>query len=148
MVSTRIIRAAFASILVLLAMSFIPATARADSKKYKRSVEKYSMPDEISYSFHTPYLNLVSSGLFWAKNDNNKNITELRTELVFNAKVNPADLRNLLHVKINGKEENYVLNSSNTSDKITIAIPEMMQEILSVTAFLALAWWLKQKAMK
>ena len=108
-------------------ISFLPCTdykAELTDKIVKKAVEKYSLPDELIYAFHTPYLNLVSAGLFWAKNDNNKSITELRTELAFNAKVNPAELRNLLHVKIDGKESNYDLNSSNTSDKIMITLPE------------------------
>ena len=108
-------------------ISFMPCTdykAELTDKILKRATQKYSLPDEKIFSFHTPYLNLASAGLFWAKNDNNKSITELRAELAFNAKVNPAELKNLMHVKIDGKEVNYDLNSSNTSDKIMIAIAE------------------------
>jgi alpha-2-macroglobulin len=107
-------------------ISFLPSTdytAAFTDKLVARSAKKYSLPGE-NIVFHTPYLSLSGAGLFWAKNDNNKSITELRTELTFNAKVNPADLRNLLHVKIDGNEVNYDLNSSFASDKIMIAIPE------------------------
>jgi uncharacterized protein YfaS (alpha-2-macroglobulin family) len=108
-------------------ISFLPCTdykAEFTDKIIQFSTKKYSLPDEKALNFHTPYLNLSAAGLFWAKNDNNKSITELRSELTFNAKVNPADLRSLLHTKIDGKEVSFELNSSNTSDKIIIAVPE------------------------
>ncbi len=127
-------------------ISFLPCTdykAVLTDKIIKNAPEKYTLPDEIDYAFHTPYLNLVSAGLFWAKNDNNKSITELRTELAFNAKINPADLRTLLHVKIDEKEVAYVLNSSNTSDKIMIAVPETAASFDDKTLSISIAAGLK-----
>ena len=108
-------------------ISFLPSTdykAEFTEQLVSRSAKKYSLPEEKVINFHTPYLNLAGAGLFWAKNDNNKSITELRTELTFNAKVNPAELRGLLHVKIDGQETGFDLNSSYASDKIMIALPE------------------------
>ncbi|HVD97688.1 MAG TPA: MG2 domain-containing protein [Cytophagaceae bacterium] len=107
-------------------ISFLPSTdytATFTDKLVAKAEKKYSLPEE-AIRFHTPYLNLLGASLFWAKNEQNKNITELRTELVFNAKINPSDLRNLLHVKIGGQEQRFELNSSYNSDKIMIAVPE------------------------
>src|SRR6187402_3427882 len=64
-------------------ISFLPSTdykAEITDKVVKDAVKKYSLPDEKIINFHTPYLNLAAAGLFWAKNENNKSITELRTE--------------------------------------------------------------------
>jgi uncharacterized protein YfaS (alpha-2-macroglobulin family) len=127
-------------------ISFQPCTdykAALTDKIIKNASGKYALPEEAIYSFHTPYLNLLGTGLFWTKNDNNKNITELRTELTFNAKVNPSELKNLLHVKVNGKEENYLVNSSNTSDKIMISIPEASSSFDDKTLVLSINAGLK-----
>ncbi len=108
-------------------ISFLPSTdykASFTEELLARAGKKYSLPKENELHFHTPYLDLAGAGLFWAKNDQNKTVTELRTELTFNAKVNPADLRNLLQIKIDGKEVTYALNSSYASDKIMIAVAE------------------------
>jgi uncharacterized protein YfaS (alpha-2-macroglobulin family) len=108
-------------------ISFLPSTdykAELMELIVKKTVSKYSLPEEKIINFHTPYLNLVSTGLFWAKNENNRNITELRTELTFNAKVNPAELKSLLHVKIDGTEQSFELNTSSVSDRIAVAIVE------------------------
>ncbi len=108
-------------------ISFLPSTdykAELTDIIIKNSTKKYSLPEEKIINFHTPYLNLIGAGLFWAKNDNNKSITELRTELTFNAKVTPTELKNLLHVKIDGKEQTFELSTSNTSDRVTVAIAE------------------------
>ena len=108
-------------------ISFMPSTdykGEVTEKIFLHADKKYSLSDELNFSFHTPYLTLSGNNIFWTKNETNRSLTELRLELNFNAKVNPADLKNILQVSIGGQPQNFTFNSTAVSDKITLSVPE------------------------
>jgi hypothetical protein len=63
---------------------------------------KFSLTENNSFSFHTPYLNLVDSEIYWAKHANGS--IEVRFNLTFNYTVNPMEVANLLRIQVAGKE--------------------------------------------
>ncbi|MES2731654.1 MAG: alpha-2-macroglobulin [Bacteroidota bacterium] len=78
-----------------------------------------SVDTDKTIAFHTPYLKLTSSDIVWTKNSSG--VIEALFNLNFNYKVNPTDLGNLLHVKINGKDASFKVNTTTPTDVIQIA---------------------------
>lgn len=74
-------------------------------------------------AFHTPYLNLEDSDVFWAQD--NRRTKQLRINLNFNYKVKPQSIKNILSVKSNGKQiQSYRVVNDDISKTAQIVIDE------------------------
>ena len=71
--------------------------------------------------FHTPYLDLLGTDIFWAKTSGK---IQARINLNFNYKVNHQELTRLLHIKVDGKERDFIMNSSSIAHTIEVAVDE------------------------
>jgi uncharacterized protein YfaS (alpha-2-macroglobulin family) len=108
-------------------IGFLPSTdykIELTEKIVQHADKKYSLPAEKIFQVHTPYLNLGYASLYWAKSENNPAATVLQAELFFNAKVNPAELKKVLQLKIGGKEMAYDFSATNNTDKVLATIAE------------------------
>ena len=76
-----------------------------------------------SIVFHTPYLNLKDSDVFWAQD--NRRTKQLRVNLNFNYKVKPQSIKDILSVKANGKQiQSYRIVNDDISKTAQIVIDE------------------------
>ncbi len=108
---------------------FKPSTdykAEITDKVVEASTEKLKLGDDISFSFHTPYLNLLGTDIFWAMNK--QNMPELRMNLNFNYPVNPAEVNQLAKVVIGSTEAGYKTNTSEVTEAIQLAIPQQSSQ--------------------
>lgn len=71
-------------------------------------------------AFHTPYLNLTGTDIFWNKADDGK--IELRFNLHFNYKVNPVEVMRLLSIEIDGKKLAATPKSSVISETVEVVV--------------------------
>ncbi|HXA01936.1 MAG TPA: hypothetical protein VNW99_08110, partial [Cytophagaceae bacterium] len=112
-------------------LGFQPSTdykAELTDLVFRHGGKGLKLSDERSFAFHTPYLNLVSTGIFWARKETDKNITETRINLIFNYHVDPSLLKGLLKLQIDGKEKPYELYTSTVSETIQVAIAETSEK--------------------
>lgn len=108
---------------------FKPSTdykAEITDKVVEASTEKLKLGDDITFSFHTPYLNLLGTDIFWVMNK--QNIPELRMNLNFNYPVNPAEVNQLAKVSIGGAEAGYKTNTSEVTESIQLAVPQQSSQ--------------------
>jgi uncharacterized protein YfaS (alpha-2-macroglobulin family) len=108
---------------------FKPSTdykAEITDKVVEASTEKLKLGDDITFSFHTPYLNLLGTDVFWVMNK--QNTPELRMNLNFNYPVNPAEVNQLAKVSIGGAEAGYKTNTSEVSESIQLAVPQQSSQ--------------------
>ncbi len=82
--------------------------------------EKLSASSIEPISFHTPYLNLAGTDMYWAKNTEGG--TELRFNLNFNYRVNPAQVGNLLAMNIAGQNVSAKVASTEISSVIPVTV--------------------------
>ncbi|MBD0257489.1 MAG: hypothetical protein ICV83_17375 [Cytophagales bacterium] len=81
-----------------------------------------SLPEEKGFAFHTPYLDLVNTDMFWSKSA--AGVIELHFNLNFNYKVNPAEVGSRLTVQIGGKNVTARVTNTNISDKVAISVTQ------------------------
>jgi uncharacterized protein YfaS (alpha-2-macroglobulin family) len=115
-------------------LTFSPASSFAASTDYKAEIsdlilkeaedKKLSLGDEIEFKFHTPYLNLVQIDNYWAKKESNKSVNEVRMTLTFNYKINPAQLKELLEVRVDSKPLAIDYYTSTVSETVEIGVSE------------------------
>ncbi len=108
---------------------FKPSTdykAEITDKVVEISTEKLKLGDDIAFSFHTPYLSLLGTDVFWIMNK--QNTPELRMNLNFNYPVNPAEVSGLTKVSIGGAEAGYKVNTSEVTEAIQIAVPQQASQ--------------------
>ncbi|MBC7923836.1 MAG: alpha-2-macroglobulin family protein, partial [Ferruginibacter sp.] len=84
-----------------------------------RGAEKRAVDTEKTYAFHTPYLKLGSTDIVWTKN--NRGVIEALFNLNFNYRVNPAEVGNLLDVKVDGKGTTFNVTTSALADVVQVA---------------------------
>lgn len=107
-------------------LGFLPSTEyKIDitDKVMMHSAKKYSLSD-VSFTAHTPWLNIVSGNSFWSLNESNRSQIELRTELYFNSKINVQDIKSLITVEIDGKAVACQVIGTGVSDKALVTVPE------------------------
>jgi alpha-2-macroglobulin len=112
-------------------MGFQPSTdynAELTDLVFRHSGKGLKLAGEKSFAFHTPYLNLVSTGIFWARKETDKNITEARINLIFNYNVDPSVLKGFLKLQIDGKEKPFELYTSTVSETIQVAVAETSEK--------------------
>jgi alpha-2-macroglobulin len=92
--------------------------------KIKNAVLKYSEYDAVKnadkISFHTPPLTLDNSQVIWI-GDNSSSATP-QLDLVFNYRIDPADLKNKLEVEIDGKKASYTMLTASPGNKISLRL--------------------------
>ncbi len=115
-------------------LTFSPTNAFAASTDYKAEIselilkeapdKKLSLGDEISFQFHTPYLNIAEVNNYWIKKESNKSVNEIRMSITFNYIVTPAQLKDLLTVSIDGAKQPIDIYTSTINNVIEIGISE------------------------
>ncbi|HTF82161.1 MAG TPA: MG2 domain-containing protein, partial [Cytophagales bacterium] len=84
-------------------------------------VKKKLKSEDAKHSFHTAYLSLLSSDLYWAKTED---VIEIKAQLSFNYIVKPEEVAKNLELFIDGKKTNFLLKSGLNSEVIEVSIPE------------------------
>lgn len=92
--------------------------------KLLAKADDISLPEEINFRFHTPFLNVQSTSLFWSRKETNRSVIELRTNLNFNYKVDPVEVKKLMAVSVAGKDMPYELLSSSHGETVQIGIAQ------------------------
>lgn len=75
---------------------------------------------EAPITFHTPYLDITSATSYWDKSPSGK--AEAHVVLNFNYAVKPAELKNLLTVKLNDAETPYTLASVENTAAVELQV--------------------------
>ncbi|MDJ1468120.1 alpha-2-macroglobulin family protein [Xanthocytophaga flava] len=86
----------------------------------KEKQEKLSVGSIDPIKFHTPYLNLAGTDMYWVKNSEGN--TELRFNVNFNYRVNPMQLGSLLAMNIDGKNVTAKVLSTEIASAIPVAV--------------------------
>jgi uncharacterized protein YfaS (alpha-2-macroglobulin family) len=112
-------------LLFIPSVPFAPNTdyaARLNSEISRQANKKYKPePDEIL--FHTPYLAIERSHVFWGISEVDKNQVQLRIAVDFNYPVTREDLRKYLAVKMNGESRSFDLVAAENTTYVELALP-------------------------
>lgn len=87
--------------------------------------DKPSLPKDRSVKFHTPYLLLSTAQVFYTRSQQMAGNIEVRVNLNFNCKVQPAELNSHLHLFVNEKEVPFNLLSGEADYSIGVAIADV-----------------------
>ncbi len=88
---------------------------------------KLPFTGEKQFSFHTPYLKLLTSRAIWDVSEKNgEHIIKL--ELSFNYPVIPSELDDLLTVLISKEETAYRIETGDIQDQVTVIVEEVKKE--------------------
>jgi alpha-2-macroglobulin len=119
--------------------SFTPATdykAILDPELLKNNPDtkpKLSLSAERSFAFHTPYLSVEKADVYWTKSESGT--PQIRYQLAFNYKVNPAEVANLTTVETNGKSLTFKPVGNQLSELVqfaTDASDEMSNQVTQI----------------
>lgn len=84
--------------------------------------KKYSLGKCEAINFHTPYLQLQNGNGMWNVNDGNAGNAFPQIDLYFNYRVNPAKLKDLLSITVDGTAANYSLQTTTPDTKISVTL--------------------------
>jgi uncharacterized protein YfaS (alpha-2-macroglobulin family) len=84
--------------------------------------QKLSLGKCEKLSFHTPYLQLQSSNAMWNVSDGNAGNAFPQIDLYFNYRVNPALLKDLLSINVDGATANYNIQTTTPDTKISVTL--------------------------
>ena len=108
---------------------FLPATNyTARFTDHVFSYTRIPYAGEKQFSFHTPYLELVSSRANWELTDAKEGQHVIHMELSFNYPVVPSEVANVLTVKINHEEVNYRVVTPEIQDVIVLLVENISRE--------------------
>jgi uncharacterized protein YfaS (alpha-2-macroglobulin family) len=128
--------------------SLAPATNY--KAKFKSSVLRFSKYNSIKggedISFHTPDLTLDNSQVIWMLEDEKERKAVPQVDLLFNYRINPADLKDKLSVKVNGDDASVSLITLSTDNKISFRITGLRQEDKDYDAKITFAKGLKPES--
>ncbi|MCY7409026.1 MAG: alpha-2-macroglobulin family protein [Chitinophagales bacterium] len=113
------------------AAPFAPSTdfvAELTPNIFNHSKIKFQLPKEKTFTFHTPYLMMAGAQFFWALSQKNPGAVEVRMNINFNCKVEPAALKKYLHVFVNEKEVPFDLLSGSADFSIGVSIADVRGE--------------------
>ena len=92
--------------------------------KVKSAVLKYSKYNAVQggdkISFHTPLLSLDNSQVVWVGESSTSAVPQV--DLLFNYRVNPGDLKDKLHLQVDGKETDFNVITVSPDNKISLRI--------------------------
>lgn len=104
---------------------FRPGTdyrAELTNALFAHSKIPYHLSDEKTFSFHTPYLKLVSANGYWAVSEKNNGTAALNIAMTFNYKVDPVMLSRQLHLTMGKQPAEFTITTSQVNETITAAI--------------------------
>ena len=96
--------------------------------------KKYSLGKCETLNFHTPYLQLQNANAMWNVNDGNASNAFPQIDLYFNYKVNPAKLKDLLSIELEGASANFSIQNTTVDSKISITLMNVKLEDKDLTA--------------
>ncbi len=77
-------------------------------------------------NFHTPELNMGNSQVIWIGESNTTAVPQI--DLFFNYKVNPEDLKNRIHVEVEGKKTDFNLLTISPDNKVSLRLNGLKAE--------------------
>lgn len=111
---------------------FSPQSKFAPSTNYKGKFtkqllayagdKKIKLPAENSFAFHTPFLKMSSSNVFWKPSGTDKNEPVVGASLKFNYDVAPTAIVEKLKVKVNGTSTEFKVLNVNNSNEIQLEL--------------------------
>lgn len=110
---------------------FIPSVPFAPNTDYRavinkeisRFATKPLKAEQGEILFHTPYLTIERTNAYWGLSEGDKNLVQLRMNVVFNYPVNRDDIRKYLNIKIKDQTKGFDIIEASNSNTIEIAIP-------------------------
>lgn len=84
--------------------------------------QKLSLGKGTSVSFHTPYLKVEYANAMWNVTDGNASSAFPQIDLFFNYKVDPAKLKPLLTVLLDGSKAGYNIQNTTPDTKISVSL--------------------------
>ncbi|HTQ28628.1 MAG TPA: MG2 domain-containing protein, partial [Puia sp.] len=110
--------------------SLLPATSyRATLKNDILQFSRYGRIGKSSnISFHTPELKLENSHATWVVQDEAGSSSLPQIDLFFNYPVNPASLKEKLHIEIGGQPVEYTMQTLSADDKISLRLLNLKME--------------------
>lgn len=107
---------------------FAPSTdfeATLTDNLTRHLLQKRSLPEEKTVRFHTPYLLLSTAQVFYSRSQQAAGNVEVRINLNFNCRVQPAELNKRLHLFVNEKEVPFNLLSGDADYSIGVSIADV-----------------------
>ena len=108
------------------------APATTYKAKIKNSVLKFSKYNSVKeaddISFHTPDLTLDNTQVMWMLQDENERTIVPQVDLLFNYRVNPADLKNKLSIEVGGEKKEYSFITVSPDNKVSLRISGIKTE--------------------
>ncbi|HLP49249.1 MAG TPA: MG2 domain-containing protein, partial [Chitinophagales bacterium] len=101
--------------------------------------KKYSLGKCADMSFHTPYLQVLYANAMWNVNDGNAGNAFPQIDIFFNYKVDPAKLKDLLEVELEGSKANISIQTSTVDSKISVTLLGVKLEDKDMNAKLTIA---------
>lgn len=115
---------------------FSPAKPLAPATSYKATLHKEILrhskfgriENADAIAFRTPDLNLEANNIAWALQDENSNTAVPQVDLYFNYPVNPSALKDKLHLEVDGRQVNFLLQTLSASTKLTVRLLNVKAE--------------------
>lgn len=96
--------------------------------------KKYSLGKCETMNFHTPYLQVLYANAMWNVNDGNTANAFPQIDIFFNYKVNPAKLKDLLSIELEGAKANISIQTTTIDSKISVTLLGVKMEDKDLTA--------------
>ena len=90
--------------------------------------EKYSVSETKPYSFHTPYLNLITANGYWTVSKKNPGTANLIITLNFNYSVNPTTVKSISKILVNNVSALFEIYSTSVSKDVRFVIEGIPKE--------------------
>ncbi len=89
---------------------------------------KYRLSDK-QLTFHTPYLNIISSRAFWALDPDHMEIVQIRVNIQFSNVVNITTLKKDVEIAMNNKPVDFTLLTPANGTEMEFSLPESDKKI-------------------
>lgn len=111
-----------------------PATGfKAEVTKSILQFTKYSMGKCEIPAFYTPHIKLENVFAMWNASEGSTGAAYPQMELDFNYPVNPAQLRDLLSIEMEGQKKDINIQTAGTENRISVSVMNMSIEDKDVT---------------
>ena len=111
-------------------------TATIQNNISSNSILKYTVADSKTFTFHTPYLKLLSASGFWTVSKKNPGSANLIVTLSFNYKVDPSTVKNLSKILVNNETSSFELFSNSVDKDIKFVIEGIPKEKVEGRSFI------------
>jgi uncharacterized protein YfaS (alpha-2-macroglobulin family) len=117
------------------ALELPPATSfKASFTKKLLQHTKYSMGKCEDTKFHTPYLQLSSAVGLWSLRNESTNEIVPEIDLYFNYKLNPAKIKDLINLEVDGDKKEFTIQTNANDNKIILWIQGIKPEDKDLSA--------------